>query len=362
MSVLLNSKTKSNTLISSNKECTSQVSVKNKTNTLLTPGVQDFIEQEHDSILLVEKNPHVCNLEKDNKYLEIKNYLSEFTTEEQKRKVLQNLGIDDLDVSWGNIKGNIEDQEDLKELLQQKDYNTLDLKIKEIYNDLIKKIDKQEALTQIKYTNESYPDIKNLGDALEELLYFDLKLSLTLNNSDNITLETGSSISNINIAWNYNKIIKDQQLYIKTNNYDYNNLEISLTDNSYIYSQPIEENTEFKLIATDSKKSFYISKYIYFVPAIYYGAFENFDLNNDFKNCSKKIQSSRNGTFNVNATDNKYIYICIPVSYGNPTFTVGIVSGGFSKQQSSVKFNNGVIYNIYCSNQPNLGITDVKVT
>lgn len=125
MSILLNSKIKSNTLISSNKECTSQTPIidnKINTNTLLTPGVQDFIEPDHDSILLIKEASHVCNESEfdDEQSLKIKNYLSEFSTAEQKRKVLQNLGVDNIDISWGNIKGSIEDQADLKELLEQK--------------------------------------------------------------------------------------------------------------------------------------------------------------------------------------------------------------------------------------------------
>ena len=74
-----------------------------------------------------------CNDNKciNNKYLQKDNYLSEFETEYEKNKVRENLGINSEDtLKWGNIKGSIENQEDI--------FEAIDLSSKESYLQLNK--------------------------------------------------------------------------------------------------------------------------------------------------------------------------------------------------------------------------------
>ena len=86
--------------------------------TLITPSESDGLlfpgklETEKSHTLISPLIPTYTN-----EYLKVGNALSELNTSELKSKAKENLGIDDS-VEWGEIKGQIEEQKDLKELLQ----------------------------------------------------------------------------------------------------------------------------------------------------------------------------------------------------------------------------------------------------
>ena len=99
----------------------------------------------------------------------------------------------------------------------------------------------------------------------------------------------------------------------------------------------------------------------------YYGAVVEPDVyDNDFiLNLSGyKLASSRNGTFNVNAGINEYIYFCIPIKWGTPTFNVGGFDGGFFKV-AEINFTNNSghtePYSIWRSDNLSLGSQSVTV-
>ena len=99
----------------------------------------------------------------------------------------------------------------------------------------------------------------------------------------------------------------------------------------------------------------------------YYGAVVEPDVyDNDFiLNLSGyRLASSRNGTFNVNAGTNEYIYFCIPIKWGTPTFNVGGFDGGFFKV-AEINFTNNSghtePYSIWRSDNPSLGSQSVTV-
>ena len=99
----------------------------------------------------------------------------------------------------------------------------------------------------------------------------------------------------------------------------------------------------------------------------YYGAVVEPNVyDNDFiLNLSGyKLASSKNGTFNVNAGTNEYIYFCIPIKWGTPTFNVGGFDGGFFKV-AEINFTNNSghtePYSIWRSDNLSLGSQSVTV-
>lgn len=96
---------------------------------------------------------------------------------------------------------------------------------------------------------------------------------------------------------------------------------------------------------------------------IYYGASEipesynsSFILGLENKTAADTHLSS----INVTPLEDQYIYYCVPVSFGDCTFAYNNFVGGFSKIIEGIGFTNEggktEIYNIYKSNQANLGV------
>ena len=118
------------------------------------------------------------------------NFLSEFLTKSEKQKVIQNLGLSTT-IELGKIKGYIEQQKDLIEVLSK----------------FISK-ETEQAAQQILYSNDEYPNIKTLKDALDVLLYKDLAISVNI--TPNIA-ELGDTVENALLTWTYNKANIKQQ-------------------------------------------------------------------------------------------------------------------------------------------------------
>lgn len=280
------------------------------------------------------------NLKKDN-------YLSEFKYEYQKARARKNLGISSQEtLRWGNISGYIEEQKDL-----QGKFEEINSKITtDIEGMLTKKVDKENALTQIKYTNDAYTHIGNLEDALNQLLYKDLTISISCNPNK---LEIGESADTVTVSWTYNK------KNIKTQTLNEENITIDNSVNSYTATikGPFTSKTTWTLKAYDGTKNFSTTTTLYFYPAIYYG--DALELGN-FNGFTKLLQSGRSTTITV--TSPNYIYIYIPHSYGAATFKVGGFEGGFTLINDSYKLeNNSVLYRVYRSDNANLGNTTITI-
>lgn len=82
---------------------------------------------------------------------------------------------------------------------------------------------------------------------------------------------------------------------------------------------------------------------------------------------SYKLQSSRSTSITVDATNDSsiYIWICIPVSYGTPTFTVNGFEGGFTLIDDNYQYNKygtSVNYTIWRSDNGGLGSTTIQIS
>lgn len=253
------------------------------------------------------------------------NYLSEFKTNTDKNKVLKNLGI--VNPKWGNIEGNIEDQKDLMDKLK---------------TSIVDNITAQE----VSYDNQNYPELENVKKALDQLLHKDLAVSISVNPSQ---AEKGTSVDKITFTWNYNKsnIISQK----------FNNEDIDKNLRSIIINGPIVDNIKGTIIGSDGDQQVQATAQLTFYYSIYY---INSINQPNFEECSRQLVNSRRGTFTVNARDNEYIWFLVPIELGEPTFTVGIFSGGFYKYAES-SYNN-ITYNIYRSDNHSLGNTTVNIS
>ena len=258
------------------------------------------------------------------------NFLSEFFTKSEKRKVLQNLGINST-VEWGEIGGYIENQPDL--LRKLKEY-------------ILKETNQDKAVQQILYSNEAYPNITTLEQALDAALYQDLTISVKI--SPNVA-ESGDSLENVLLTWSYNKSnIKQQAVDNITIDHNIRQLELE---------GPIVSNTTKKIVGSDGTKTVTGQVTLNFYPGIYYGPGISQPT---IQSMERVLLPSRSCRITVNAKPNEYIWILLPINYGNPTFTVGGFSGGFQKVGStSYKITN---YNIWRSDNHSLGSTTINIS
>lgn len=258
------------------------------------------------------------------------NFLSEFFTKSEKRKVLQNLGVNST-VEWGEIGGYIENQTDL--LRKLKDY-------------ILKETNQDKAVQQILYSNEAYPNITTLEQALDVALYQNLTISVKISPS---VAESGDSIENVLLTWSYNKSnIKQQAIDNTTIDPNIRQLELE---------GPIVSSTTKKVVGNDGTKTVTGQATLNFYPGIYYGSGIS---QPPIQSMEKVLLPSRSCRITVNAEQNEYIWILLPINYGDPTFTVGGFSGGFQKVGStSYKITN---YNIWRSDNHSLGNTTINIS
>lgn len=227
-------------------------------------------------------------------------------------------------------------------------------------------IDKPESggvdnLSDLPYSNPSYPNITNAQQAFDELLYTAPSIISFTSVPSVREYEIGSIIiAPVIFNWSLNKTVVNQVIS------DIGNIPVGTFTAKY--NNSIASNKTFTLTVSDNKNNTATKSITFsFLYPKYYGAVVEPDVyDNDFiLNLSGyKLASSRNGTFNVNAGTNEYIYFCIPTKWGTPTFNVGGFDGGFFKV-AEINFTNksGYTepYSIWRSDNLSLGSQSVTV-
>lgn len=274
-------------------------------------------------------------------------HLSEFISEIDKALARKNLGIPDkFSLRWGNIEGNIEQQKDL--------YQKLIILEEKLNTKISKELDGVQASTQIRYDNLDYPEMKNIKDALDQILYRDLVINLTC--SPNI-VEDGSVVSSILYKWTINK----DNIISQT----FDGVELNNTDRQYQLEGSFTSNVTKTLVVDDGTKSFSKSVTLSFYPGLYYGTSSKDNITTqDIIEFNYKLLPNRQTTVTVNADLSSYIYICIPYSYGEASFKVGGFEGGFELIDDQFIFNKykDIQYRIYRSDNKGLGNTTITIT
>lgn len=225
------------------------------------------------------------------------NFLSEFLTKSEKQKVIQNLGLSTI-IEWGKIKGYIEQQKDLIEVLSK----------------FISK-ETEQAAQQILYSNDEYPNIKTLKDALDVLLYKDLTISVNI--TPNIA-ELGDTVENVLLTWTYNKANIKQQTV--------DNMNIDKDIRQLALDRPITSTITKKISGNDGTKIVSDSATLNFYPGIYYGTGLTQPL---ISSMQRLLLPSRACNITTSVKENECIWILLPTNYGVPTFIIDGITCNF---------------------------------
>lgn len=133
------------------------------------------------------------------------------------------------------------------------------------------------------------------------------------------------------------------------------------------YASQLTSDQEIHVLAGDGHVTCDKSQILHAYSGLYYGAAAAGTYNAAFITwlSGKLLRGSKACSFTANAGSGKYIFFCLPTSYGTPTFTVGGFSGGFTKVASSVSVTIGSLatpYDVWKSDNANLGSTTVTVS
>ena len=274
--------------------------------------------------------PHTQAIPCNHSVLLKENYLSEFLTKQEKQKVLENLGIN-TSIEWGEIGGYIEKQPDL---------------IEKLNGYILKETKGNTATEQISYVNEAYPNINTLQEALDVALYQDLTISIKISPS---VVELGDVLDTALLTWSYNKPnIEEQSI---------NDQIIDQSVRQITLEGPITNTLTKKIQGYDGTKIVSGTATLNFYPGIYFGVG---DIKPSMEIMEKLLLPSRSCRITVNADYSEYIWIVLPVNYGNPTFTVGGFSGGFQNIETTIY--KATTYNIWKSDNHSLGNTTINIS
>ena len=207
----------------------------------------------------------------------------------------------------------------------------------------------EPGASDIAYTNEQYPAMQTLQDAMDKLLYITPSVSL----SGGGTYEIGSTRATTSLSWTWNKAIKTQSL-----NQGIGSLEPTVR--SYTYNTPITSNTTFTITGSDGTNTKSSSTTVSFSPKRYWGVSAKTTLtDSEIIALSNELSTSRQQTRTFNCSGGKYFYFAIKTSYCNGiAFKVGGLS--FSDMISETRqFTNASghtdSYNIYRVNNLQTG-------
>lgn len=202
---------------------------------------------------------------------------------------------------------------------------------------------------------------KRMKKQISDIQYISMEI-LSFINSINIA-EKGSTITDITLTWELNKIPKlvtvdDTLLSGKLTN------KQSIT----IDNATITTDHTFTIVVTDEKgKMVHGETAILFFNGIYYGVSSNpAKLDSAFiRSLTRSLQANRTKTFTIDSGADQYVWYALPSRYGTPVFNVGGFDGGFAKV-STLDFMNlsGYTeeYTVYRSDNSNIGKKTVKVT
>ena len=203
---------------------------------------------------------------------------------------------------------------------------------------------------------EGHETYKTVQDALDALLY-NAPVITDLRSSYATLVEMGTIISSVTFNWLYNKAITSQTF-----------AGISLDKNlrTYTYTKGIFGNTTLTLVGNDGKNNCSKSVTFTYANKVFYGVSSSTTYNAGLLNSlSYELSNSKGRMITVNPGESQHIIYAIPVRLGECKFAVGGFEGGFQKV-STISYTNSQNYtenyNIYRSDNPNLGNTTVVVS
>lgn len=214
--------------------------------------------------------------------------------------ILQSTSI--REISFSSIVGDPYDNTNLANALNEK-VSDVQINGTSIVVDNIANIELEAS--DIEYTNEQYPSMQTIQDAMDRLLYITPTISITGGGN----YEIGSTRATTTLTWNWNKTIISQSL-----NQGIGSLDPTLR--TYTYNIPITSNTTFTISGTDGTTTKSASTSITFLPKRYWGVSANTSLTDaDILALSQELSTSRTQTRTFDCSGGKYFYFIIRTSY-----------------------------------------------
>lgn len=169
----------------------------------------------------------------------------------------------------------------------------------------------------IAYTNDQYPEMQNLQDAMDKLLY----VTPTISISGGGNYEIGSTRATTTLTWVWNKTIVSQSL-----NQGIGSLDPALR--TYTYNTAISSDTTFTITGTDGTTQKSASTNVKFLPKRYWGVSAKTSLTDaEIIALSSELSTTRVQTRTFDCSGGKYFYFAIKTSYCNGiAFKVGGLS------------------------------------
>ena len=276
---------------------------------------------KQEGVLLTKEQNNTCY----DQVLKKKNFLSEFYTKSEKQQALKNLGV----------------------------FNEMEF-IYNRFNNYLKKEktgDNPTNIDNIVYYNRDYPELKTLRQVIDYLLYNTLTVSINV--TPNIA-EIGDTIQNVVVSWEYNKEIDSQTLY--SSEYP-GGLNLDKSIRSITINGATVQNSTFKIVGNDGKKTSEAIGSINFYPGIYYGSSNE---QPDIRSLEKVVMPSRQCTVTIQSDDQEKLWFFIPQSYGDPVFTVNDNQWEFTNT-GTIEYNS-IVYNIFNSTGYNWGSAIINIS
>lgn len=225
------------------------------------------------------------------------------------------------------------------------------------YEDLVNK----PTMESFEYSNPQYPDIKNLQDAIDKILYVSPVVTSFTSSVNSTTHEIGTTIKGpITFNWEYNKSIKAQS---------FNDVTLNNSIRTTTYDSDITSDKTFTISGNDGTNSTSKSISYKFQHKRYFGAsLEPVEYNSKFilnlpnnEFCTSRAKQSFSCDM---GSEKQYFYYCYPAKFGEAIFNVGGFDGGLEKV-TTINLVNGSGYEesffIYKSENENLGINNIQV-
>lgn len=229
------------------------------------------------------------------------------------------------------------------------------------HDDAYSKLDHKHVPADLAYVNEAYPDMANVKDALDELLYYKPEVKAFTASPAFGDYEIGSKVTNPKFTWSFNKDIVSQSVTECTVD--------GIVTRTAGYVGEINSQKSFTVTAKDSKGTSCSRSGAYnFKHKRYFGvaaAPEAYDSAFVLGLTGKEFCTNRQkGAFTLTAGEGKYFYYAFPASYGTPTFNVGGFDGGF-ELAATIDFTNAsgntTSFVIWKSENANLGAQNIVV-
>lgn len=190
-------------------------------------------------------------------------------------------------------------------------------------------------------------------DTLDSLLYEAINITSFTSNVEPVQ-EIGTNINSITLTWKLSQPATEQFIN-----------DVPVTGSSFTFDTPFNSNKSFTLKVNDGTTIKSKTIDIKFMNNIYYGVSSSTTYDSNFiESLTKELRQATEMNFRVNAGKDEYICFAYPSHYGEAVFSVGGFEGGF-REVAKFYYTNESGYNeqyiVYCSDNPCLGDTRVKV-